>query len=99
MNFWHYIPKPIIGLSPMDGVTDASFRWIAARHGGPDITATEFTNHDAAIHAPHKLIRPFTYSENDRPLVPQSYGHTPQHFYKTPHAREPISFNGFCVKL
>ena len=65
MSFWQDIPKPIVGLSPMDGVTDASFRWIAAKHGGPDITVTEFTNVDAAIHAPHTLIRDFTYSESE----------------------------------
>ena len=32
MNFWRNIAKPIIGLAPMDGVTDASFRYITAKH-------------------------------------------------------------------
>ena len=32
MNFWRNIPRPIIGLSPMDGVTDPSFRFITAKH-------------------------------------------------------------------
>jgi tRNA-dihydrouridine synthase len=72
MNFWHTIAKPIIGLAPMDGVTDASFRWIAAKHGGPDITVTEFTNVDAAIHAPHTLIRDFTYSDRRADLRPHA---------------------------
>ncbi len=26
VSFWHDIPQPIIGLSPMDGVTDAADR-------------------------------------------------------------------------
>jgi tRNA-dihydrouridine synthase len=47
MNFWSALPRPIIGLSPMDGVTDASFRSIVARQGKPDVTFTEFTHvHD-----------------------------------------------------
>ena len=55
MNFWQKIDKPIIGLSPMDGVTDASFRFITAKHGGPDVTFTEFVNVEAAFFAPHTL--------------------------------------------
>jgi len=34
VSFWHHIPQPIIGLSPMDGVTDPAFRFIVARHAG-----------------------------------------------------------------
>jgi nifR3 family TIM-barrel protein len=99
MNFWHNIPKPIIGLSPMDGVTDASFRWIAARHGGPDITVTEFTNVDAAIHAPHTLIRDFTYSEIERPIIAQIYGHTPELFYKAAHVVCELGFDGLDINM
>jgi tRNA-dihydrouridine synthase len=99
MNFWHNIAKPIIGLSPMDGVTDASFRWIAARHGGPDITITEFTNVDAAIHAPHTLIRDFTYSEIERPIIAQIYGHTPELFYKAAHVVCELGFDGLDINM
>ena len=44
--FWHAIRKPIIGLSPMDGVTDPAFRFIVARRGKPDVQVTEFINVD-----------------------------------------------------
>ena len=37
MNFWQKLPKPIIGLSPMDGVSDAPFRFITAKYGEPDV--------------------------------------------------------------
>jgi nifR3 family TIM-barrel protein len=99
MNFWHEIPKPIIGLSPMDGVTDASFRWIAARHGGPDITLTEFTNVDAAIHAPHTLIRDFTYSEIERPIIAQIYGNKPELFYQAAHVVCELGFDGLDINM
>jgi len=99
MNFWHDIPKPIVGLSPMDGVTDASFRWIAARHGGPDITLTEFTNVDAAIHAPHTLIRDFTYSEIERPIIAQIYGNKPQLFYQAAHVVCELGFDGIDINM
>jgi len=99
MSFWHEIPKPIIGLSPMDGVTDASFRWIAAKHGGPDITVTEFVNVDAAIHAPQTLIRDFTYSEIERPIIAQIYGHTPHLFYQAAHVVCELGFDGLDINM
>ncbi|MGH7205249.1 MAG: hypothetical protein ACREI2_03445, partial [Nitrospiraceae bacterium] len=43
-GFWEHLPQPIIGLSPMDGVTDAAFRLVAAMQGAPDVTFTEFTS-------------------------------------------------------
>jgi len=46
MGFWHDIPQPIIGLSPMDGVTDPAFRFIVAPYGKPDVQVTEFINVD-----------------------------------------------------
>ena len=46
VSFWHAIRKPIIGLSPMDGVTDPAFRFIVARRGKPDVQVTEFINVD-----------------------------------------------------
>ena len=99
MSFWHDISKPIIGLSPMDGVTDASFRWIAARHGAPDITVTEFTNVDAAIHAPHTLIRDFTYSEIERPIIAQIYGNKPELFYQAAHVVCELGFDGLDINM
>ena len=99
MSFWHDIPKPIIGLAPMDGVTDASFRWIVARYGGPDITLTEFTNVDAAIHAPHTLIRDFTYSEIERPIIAQIYGNKPELFYQAAHVVCELGFDGLDINM
>jgi tRNA-dihydrouridine synthase len=99
MSFWHDIAKPIVGLSPMDGVTDASFRLIAAKHGGPDITVTEFVNVDAAIHAPQTLIRDFTYSEIERPIIAQIYGHTPELFYKAAHVVCELGFDGLDINM
>jgi len=99
MNFWHHLPKPIVGLSPMDGVTDASYRWIAARHGPPDITVTEFTNVDAVIHAPHTLIRDFTYSEIERPIIAQIYGNKPELFYRAAHVVCELGFDGLDINM
>ncbi len=100
MNFWqNNIDKPIIGLSPMDGVTDASFRFITAKHGGPDVMFTEFVNVEAAFFAPHTLIKDLTYSEIERPVVAQIYGHTPEMFYQVAHIVCELGFDGLDINM
>jgi len=99
MTFWQKINKPIIGLSPMDGVTDASFRFIAAKHGRPDLILTEFVNVETAFHAPHTLIKDLAYSEIERPVVAQIYGHTPEKFYQVAHIVGELGFDGLDINM
>ena len=42
-SFWKTLPQPIIGLAPMDGVTDSAFRYIVATYGKPDVVFTEYS--------------------------------------------------------
>lgn len=97
--FWHDIPKPIIGMSPMDGVTDASFRYITAKHGGPDVTLTEFVNIQSAVCSSHTLIKDFTYCELERPVVAQIYGKIPELFYKVAHIVCELGFDGLDINM
>jgi tRNA-dihydrouridine synthase len=99
MNFWKNIPRPIVGLSPMDGVTDAPFRFITAKHGCPDVMLTEFVNIQSAIYAPELLLRDFTYSEIERPIVAQIYGNTPELFYKVAHIVGELGFDGLDINM
>ena len=99
MNFWRAIPKPIIGLAPMDGVTDGSFRFITAKHGGPDVVFTEFVNIQSAFYSPHTLIKDLTYSEIERPVVAQIYGRAPELFYKVAHIVCELGFDGLDINM
>jgi tRNA-dihydrouridine synthase len=99
MNFWQKIDKPIIALSPMDGITDASFRFITAKHGGPDVTFTEFVNVEAAFFAPQVLIKDLTYTEIERPVVAQIYGRSPEMFYKVAHIVCELGFDGLDINM
>jgi tRNA-dihydrouridine synthase len=98
-NFWKIIDRPIIGLSPMDGVTDASFRFITARHGHPDVVFTEFVNVESAFYAPHTLIKDLSYAEIERPVIAQIYGHTPEMFYKVAHIVCELGFDGLDINM
>ena len=99
MNFWPTLPKPIIGLAPMDSVTDASFRLITAKHGRPDVMLTEFVNIQSAPYAPELLLRDFTYTEIERPIVAQIYGRTPELFYKVAHIVGALDFDGLDINM
>lgn len=99
MSFWNDIPKPIIGLSPMDGITDAPFRYITAKHGGPDVTMTEFVNIQSAIYSPETLLKDFLYAEVERPVVAQIYGKTPELFYRVAHVVCELGFDGLDINM
>lgn len=99
MSFWQDIARPIIGLSPMDGVTDASFRYITAKHGRPDIMLTEFVNIQSALYSPLTLLRDFSYCELERPVIAQIYGRSPELFYKVAHIVCELGFDGLDINM
>ena len=99
MHFWDRIDKPIIGLSPMDGVTDASFRLVAARYGQPDLCMTEFTSVEAICCGADGFVRDFAYGECERPILAQIYGRTPRAFYQVAHIVGELGFDGLDINM
>ncbi|MBI3671764.1 tRNA-dihydrouridine synthase, partial [Candidatus Azambacteria bacterium] len=81
-GFWGKLKKPIFGLAPMDGVTDASFRFIAAKYGKPDLIFTEFVSVEGLCAGAEALLDDFLYSDIERPVVAQIFGASPEAFYK-----------------
>ena len=83
----------------MDGITDASFRYVTAKHGGPDVTLTEFVNIQSAFYSPHTLLKDFTYGDNERPVVAQIYGKNPELFYRVAHIVCELGFDGLDINM
>ena len=69
MSFWHTLPQPIIGLAPMDGVTDAAFRYIAARYGKPDVHYTEFINVEEITRGTASAWHQLRFVDSERPIL------------------------------
>lgn len=86
------LKKPVIGLSPMDGVTDAPFRIITKKYGGPDIMFTEFTHVMGICLGGQNVLNDLYYEEIERPIVAQIYGTEPEYFY---HAAKVVCAMGF----
>ena len=99
MNFWPTLPRPIIGLSPMDGVTDASFRSMIAQQGKPDVTFTEFTHVHDVCRGPEMLLETLLYSEIERPIVAQLYGKDPDLFYQAAQVVCELGFDGLDINM
>jgi len=99
MSFWLGLQRPIIGLSPMDGVTDACFRSVIAQQGKPDISFTEFTHVHDVCHGAEVHLETLLYSERERPIVAQLYGKDPNLFYLAAQAVCELGFDGLDINM
>lgn len=99
MSFWATLPQPMIGLAPMDGVTDAAFRLIVAQQGRADISFTEFTNVGDICRGPDRMLSSLLYHECERPVVAQLYGKDPDLFYQAAHIVCELGFDGLDINM
>jgi tRNA-dihydrouridine synthase len=98
-GFWQSLPQPIIGLAPMDGVTDAAFRLLVACQGAADVSFTEFTSVVDVCRGPDYLLSSLMYHEVERPAVAQLYGKDPELFYQAAHVVCELGFDGLDINM
>src|SRR5215813_457555 len=99
MSFWQSLTRPILGLAPMDGVTDATFRHTVAMQGKPDVIFTEFTHVHDVCRGPEFLLDSLIYHEAERPIIAQLYGKEPDLFYQAAHAVCELGFDGLDINM
>jgi tRNA-dihydrouridine synthase B len=98
-SFWDTLQQPIIGLAPMDGVTDAPCRTMHGIYGRPDVVLTEFTNVEGLWRGSDRIFRDFLYTPAERPVVAQIFGCRPEYFYKAAHVVCELGFNGVDINM
>jgi tRNA-dihydrouridine synthase B len=98
-SFWDTLPQPIIGLAPMDGVTDAPNRTMHGLYGRPDVVLTEFTNVEGLWRGSERIFRDFLYTPAERPVVAQIFGCRPEYFYKAAHVVCELGFDGLDINM
>lgn len=98
-GFWGQLEKPIIGLAPMDGITDEPFRFITKKYGNPDVIFTEFSNVTGVVRGSIKLLEPYMYHESERPIVAQMFGKNPQDFYLVTILLCFLGFDGIDINM
>jgi tRNA-dihydrouridine synthase len=99
MTFWKTLSRPVIGLSPMDGVTDSAFRLVTACQGKPDVIFTEFTHVHDVCRGPEFLMESLRYDEAERPVMAQLYGKDPELFYQAAHVVCELGFDGLDINM
>ena len=99
MSFWQSLKGPVIGMAPMDGVTDATFRHTVSIHGNADVSFTEFTHVHDVCRGPEFLLDSLIYHEAERPIVAQLYGKDPDLFYQAAHAVCELGFDGLDINM
>lgn len=98
-GFWAQLEKPIIALAPMDGVTDAPFRFMAAKYGKPAMHITEFTSVEGICHGNVKGLKAFMYNQMERPIAAQIFGANPDSFYKVAFIVAELGFDGIDINM
>ena len=92
-SFWD--KKEIIGLAPMDGVTDAAYRYIADTYGKPDLLITEFVSVEGAT----TLLDAFIHHKSTIPTIAQIYGTELEAFYKMTIIACELGFDGIDINM
>lgn len=98
-GFWAQLEKPIIGLAPMDGVTDAPFRFMTAKYGKPSLHITEFTSVEGLCYGNVKGLKAFMYDQSERPVAAQIFGCNPESFYKVAFIVCELGFDGVDINM
>jgi nifR3 family TIM-barrel protein len=91
--------QPVIGLSPMDGVSDAPFRYMVATHGSPDLILSEFVHVMGLCMGGERLWQDFIFSENERPISGQIFGAEPEYFYHAAKIVCELGFDGVDINM
>lgn len=89
----------VIGLSPMDGITDAAFRLTQVEIAKPDIMFTEFVSAEGIAHNAIKLFDQLLYSPKERPIIGQLFGKDPDSFYIATIVLCHLGFDGIDINM
>lgn len=76
MTNWTTLPKPIIALAPMAGVTDSVFRQICHQWGA-DITFTPLLSSEGLIRQQRKSLAMLRIYHQEGPVIVQLFGKNP----------------------
>ncbi|MBK8050412.1 MAG: tRNA-dihydrouridine synthase [Anaerolineales bacterium] len=98
-HFWHTLPRPIVGLAPMNGITDHPFRYIQKKYGNPTLLYTEFTSVRRLEIGDRDIARDFLFDESQRPIVAQIFGHNPDLFRRMAILLCQLGFDGIDINM
>jgi nifR3 family TIM-barrel protein len=90
---------PIIGLAPMDGITDAPFRYITDIYGRPDIIYTEFVSVKGLILGKPAIQKMLLHHKTETTTIAQFFGTEPEYFYQAALVALEKGFDGVDINM
>ena len=90
---------PVIGLSPVDGVTDVVFRQLVDKSSKPDVMYTEFVPIDGLLFGSPVVYNMLLRHRTSTPIFAQLFGHDPESFYKCALIALEIGFDGIDINM
>jgi nifR3 family TIM-barrel protein len=99
-NVWQKLPKPIMCLAPMEGVTDAVFRQVLINAGKPDLMMTEFTSVDGLVSKGYPFVaQRLKFEPMEKPLIAQIWGTKPDIFFQAAQILANMGFDGIDINM
>ena len=97
-NFWQKLPRPILAMAPMCGVTDLPFR-LLAREQGADVVYTEMVIVQGLSRRNLKTLELAAISPLEQPVVIQLGGNDPEQFYQAAKIASELGPAGIDINL
>lgn len=95
---WSDMPRPIVCLAPMDGITDSAYRRVV-RELAPDVILfSEFTSADGYLRS-EKVRRRLEFRPEEHPYFVQLFGSNPDSFAEVARALEQQGVAGIDINM
>jgi len=91
--------QSIVGQAPMDGVTDAAFRYISDVHGMPDLLFTEFVPVEGIARSAVRVLQSFVHHKTETPTLAQIYGRNLDAFYLSAFVAAELGYDGIDINM
>lgn len=97
-DIWKELPKPLIYMAPMSGITNMAYRQVV-KHFGCDILFPEFISTYALHYSSEKSIEMLKYKESERPIIAQIFGSEPAFFAEATKMVVEMGFDGVDINF
>ena len=97
-NIWNELPKPLIYLAPMSGVTNKAYRQMV-KHFGSDLLFPEFVSIYGMHYGSEKSDQLLDYDESERPIIAQIFGSEPELFHVAALKVKELGFDGVDINF
>lgn len=91
--------RPLVGLSPMDGVTDPAYRAVVDEIGQPDLLYTEFVSADGLCRGIPVLLEPLIRKPSATPLIAQIFSGSPESVYEAALLLATLGVDGIDINM